>query len=91
ATKDKKKAFIYSALSGVAEPMGAIVGAFLILPIMNELTLAITFAVVAGIMVFISFDELLPAAKTYDKAHDSLYGLVLGMAVMAVSLILLNP
>ena len=63
--------------------MGAIVGAFLILPIMNELTLAITFAVVAGIMVFISFDELLPAAKTYDKAHDSLYGLVLGMAVMA--------
>ncbi|HED6605645.1 TPA: zinc transporter ZupT, partial [Campylobacter coli] len=75
----------------VAEPMGAIVGAFLILPIMNELTLAITFAVVAGIMVFISFDELLPAAKTYDKAHDSLYGLVLGMAVMAVSLILLNP
>ncbi|HEF9948670.1 TPA: ZIP family metal transporter, partial [Campylobacter coli] len=88
---DKKKAFIYSALSGIAEPMGAIVGAFLILPIMNELTLAITFAVVAGIMVFISFDELLPAAKTYDKAHDSLYGLVLGMAVMAVSLILLNP
>ncbi|EOH0081687.1 zinc transporter ZupT, partial [Campylobacter coli] len=47
--------------------------------------------VVAGIMVFISFDELLPAAKTYDKAHDSLYGLVLGMVVMAVSLILLNP
>ncbi len=91
ATKDKNKAFIYSALSGIAEPMGAIVGAFLILPIMNELTLAITFAVVAGIMVFICFDELLPAAKTYDKAHDSLYGLVLGMAVMAVSLILLNP
>ncbi|EAI7262609.1 zinc transporter ZupT [Campylobacter lari] len=91
ATNDKKKAFIYSALSGIAEPIGAFVGAFLILPIMNELTLAITFAVVAGIMVFISFDELLPAAKTYDKAHDSLYGLVLGMAVMAVSLILLNP
>lgn len=70
--------------------MGAIVGAFLILPIMNELTLAITFAVVAGIMVFISFDELC-LQQTYDKAHDSLYGLVLGMAVMAVSLILLNP
>ncbi|MEE6530789.1 hypothetical protein VWM68_11180, partial [Campylobacter coli] len=47
---------------------GAIVGAFLILPIMNELTLAITFAVVAGIMVFISFDELLPAAKNTTQS-----------------------
>ncbi|EOI0577490.1 zinc transporter ZupT, partial [Campylobacter jejuni] len=47
-------------------------------------------AVIAGIMVFISLDELLPAAKTYDKAHDSLYGLIAGMAIMALSLNLLG-
>ncbi|RTJ09080.1 zinc transporter ZupT [Campylobacter jejuni] len=90
ATGDKKKAFIYSALSGFAEPLGAFVGALILLPFIGDLTLAISFAVIAGIMVFISLDELLPAAKTYDKAYDSLYGLILGMAIMALSLNLLG-
>ncbi|EAL1772292.1 zinc transporter ZupT [Campylobacter jejuni] len=89
-TGDKKKAFIYSALSGFAEPLGAFVGALILLPFIGDLTLAISFAVIAGIMVFISLDELLPAAKTYDKAHDSLYGLIAGMAIMALSLNLLE-
>ncbi|EEL2784709.1 zinc transporter ZupT [Campylobacter jejuni] len=88
ATGDKKKAFIYSALSGFAEPLGAFVGALILLPFIGDLTLAISFAVIAGIMVFISLDELLPAAK--DKAHDSLYGLIAGMAIMALSLNLLG-
>lgn len=90
ATGDKKKAFIYSALSGFAEPLGAFVGALILLPFIGDLTLAISFAVIAGIMVFISLDELLPAAKTYDKAHDSLYGFIAGMAIMALSLNLLG-
>ncbi|HBK1802530.1 TPA: zinc transporter ZupT [Campylobacter jejuni] len=90
ATGDKKKAFIYSALSGFAEPLGAFVGTLILLPFIGDLTLAISFAVIAGIMVFISLDELLPAAKTYDKAHDSLYGLIAGMAIMALSLNLLG-
>ncbi len=90
ATGDKKKAFIYSAFSGFAEPLGAFVGALILLPFIGDLTLAISFAVIAGIMVFISLDELLPAAKTYDKAHDSLYGLIVGMAIMALSLNLLG-
>ncbi|EOH9850488.1 zinc transporter ZupT, partial [Campylobacter jejuni] len=90
ATGDKKKAFIYSALSGFAEPLGTFVGALILLPFIGDLTLAISFAVIAGIMVFISLDELLPAAKTYDKAHDSLYGLIAGMAIMALSLNLLE-
>ncbi|EEL0766590.1 zinc transporter ZupT [Campylobacter jejuni] len=90
ATGDKKKAFIYSALSGFTEPLGAFVGALILLPFIGDLTLAISFAVIAGIMVFISLDELLPAAKTYDKAHDSLYGLIAGMMIMALSLNLLE-
>ncbi|EAH6956017.1 zinc transporter ZupT [Campylobacter jejuni] len=90
ATGDKKKAFIYSTLSGFAEPLGAFVGVLILLPFIGDLTLAISFAVIAGIMVFISLDELLPAAKTYDKAHDSLYGLIAGMAIMALSLNLLG-
>jgi ZIP family zinc transporter len=52
--------------------------------------LGITFAAVAGIMVFISIDELMPAAQKYGEHHLSIYGFVGGMAVMAVSLIMLS-
>lgn len=88
ATGSKKKAFIYSFLSGLAEPLGAIVGYLILLPFMNELVFGILFALVAGIMVFISFDELLPAAREYGEHHLSIYGLVTGMIVMAISLLL---
>lgn len=88
ATGDKKKAFIYSFLSGMAEPVGALVGYILLKNFFNDLSFGIIFAMVAGIMVFISLDELLPAAKEYGEHHLSIYGLILGMIVMAVSLLL---
>jgi ZIP family zinc transporter len=87
ATGDKKSAFWYATLSGFAEPLGAILGFFLMLPFMGEATLGITFAIVAGIMIYISFDELLPAARVYGNAHTTLAGITLGMFVMAVSLV----
>lgn len=88
ATGSRKKAFIYSFLSGLAEPLGAIVGFFLLKAIFNDLAFGLLFAAVAGIMVYISFDELLPMAREYGKGHLELAGLVSGMLVMAVSLIL---
>jgi ZIP family zinc transporter len=90
ATGNKKKAFIYSFLSGLAEPVGALVGYLILMPFLNDLVFGILFAAVAGIMVFISLDELLPAAREYGEHHLSVYGVVLGMMVMAVSLILLG-
>ncbi|HCN04929.1 MAG TPA: zinc transporter ZupT [Bacteroidetes bacterium] len=89
ATHDRKKAFLWSFLSGLAEPVGAIVGYLLLLPIMSTTVMGVLFGMVAGIMVFISLDELLPAARAYGEHHLSVYGLVAGMAVMAVSLLLL--
>lgn len=88
ATGDKKKAFIYSFLSGMSEPVGAIVGYVFLRNYFNDLTFGIIFAMVAGIMVFISLDELLPAAKEYGEHHLSIYGLILGMIVMSISLLL---
>ncbi|MDZ5016713.1 zinc transporter ZupT, partial [Clostridium perfringens] len=85
ATGDKKKAFIYSFLSGMSEPIGAIVGYVFLRNYFNDLTFGIIFAMVAGIMVFISLDELLPAAKEYGEHHLSIYGLIVGRIVMAVS------
>jgi len=88
ATGDRKKAFLYALGSGLAEPVGAVIGFVILAPIMGELTLGITFGVVAGIMVYISFDELLPAARVYGNDHTTIVGLVMGMLIMAVSLIL---
>jgi zinc transporter, ZIP family len=88
ATGDKKKAFKLSFLSGLSEPVGAIVAYFLLMPFLNDIMFGIIFASVAGIMVFISLDELLPAAQKYDEAHLSIYGLIGGMVVMALSLLL---
>ncbi len=88
ATGSKKKAFLYSFASGLAEPLGALVGYLVFMPYLNDFVFGILFAAVAGIMVFISFDELLPAAREYGEHHLSIYGLVAGMAVMALSLLL---
>lgn len=88
ATGSKVKAFRYSFLSGLAEPVGALVGWLILMPYMNDVLFGIIFASIAGIMVFISFDELLPAAREYGEHHLSIYGLISGMAVMAVSLLL---
>lgn len=86
ATGSKKKAFIYSFLSGIAEPVGAIVGYLLLSKLFNDMTFGILFGMVAGIMVYISLDELLPASEEYGEHHVSIYGLISGMVVMAVSL-----
>lgn len=88
ATGDKKKAFRLSFLSGLSEPVGAIVAYLLLMPFLNDTMFGIIFAAVAGIMVFISLDGLVPAAKKYDEGHLSIYGLIGGMAVMAISLLL---
>ena len=88
ATGDKKKAFFYSFLSGLSEPIGAAVGFLILRPFFNEVVFGIIFALVAGIMVFISLDELLPAAQKYGEHHIAVYSLVAGMVVIASSLIL---
>lgn len=88
ATGSKRKAFWYSFSSGLAEPVGALVGWLILMPIMNDVVFGCIFAGVAGIMVFISFDELLPAAREYGEHHLSIYGLISGMIVMAISLLL---
>lgn len=88
ATKSRKKAFWYSFGSGLSEPIGALLGYFLLKQFFGPALFGIIFASVAGIMVFISLDELLPTAEKYGEHHVAIYGLVGGMVVMAVSLML---
>ena len=93
ATGSRKKAFILSFLSGLAEPLGALLAYFLLMPYLTDSNsgaiMASTMAAVAGIMVFISLDELLPSAEEYGEHHWGIYGLIGGMVVMAVSLLFL--
>ncbi len=90
ATGSRKKAFFYSALSGLTEPLGALAAYVVLHRVMSEAVLGYLFAGVAGIMVFISLDELLPTAQKYGKHHHAIYGVFAGMAVMAISLVLLR-
>lgn len=89
ATGNRKKAFFYSMLSGIAEPAGALALYFILMPFFNDVIFGMIFSAVGGVMVFISLDELLPAAQKYGAHHYSIYGLVMGMIVMAVSLLLI--
>jgi len=88
STGSKRKAFLYSFLSGLSEPVGALLGYFLLRNFLSDALFGIVFAGVAGIMVYISLDELLPTAEKYGKHHVAIGGLIAGMAVMAVSLVL---
>lgn len=88
ATKNRKKAFFYSFSSGLAEPVGAIIGYFLLIRFFSDAIFGIVFASVAGIMVYISLDELLPTAEEYGEHHVAIIGLIAGMIVMAFSLLL---
>ncbi len=88
ATGSRRKAFLYSFLSGLAEPLGALIGYLVLFPYLNDSVFGALFGVIAGIMVFISLDGLLPAAHEYGEHHLAIYGLIGGMAVMAVSLLL---
>jgi ZIP family zinc transporter len=89
ATKSRKKAFWLSLLSGLAEPVGAVIGYFLLRAWFNDITFGFVFAAVAGIMVYISLDELLPTAEEYGEHHIAIAGVIAGMVVMALSLVLL--
>lgn len=88
ATGNRRKAFLYSFLSGLSEPIGAILGYFLLMKFFNDAMFGVIFAAVAGIMVYISLDELLPTAEKYGEHHIAIYGLISGMIVMALSLLM---
>lgn len=97
ATGNRKKAFFYSVLSGLAEPVGAVIAYLGLLfffggnggGIPSEI-MGVLFGGVAGVMVYISLDELLPTSRAYGKGHDTLYGLTSGMLVMAISILILD-
>jgi ZIP family zinc transporter len=97
ATGNRRKAFMYSLLSGLAEPVGAGIAYLALLGMVGggsggfpSQVMGILFGAVAGIMVYISLDELLPTSRAYGRGHESVFGLIGGMVIMALSLLLMQ-
>jgi len=89
ATQNKGKAIKYAFISGMAEPLGAIISYLLLKPYLNQNTLSYIFALVAGVMVYISFDELLPTSFRDDQGHNAILGIMTGMTIVSISLLFL--
>lgn len=88
ATGNKKKAFWYATLSGLAEPLGAIIGYLVLRNFLKGPAFGFAFALTAGIMVYISLDELLPTAHEYGESHKIIWGILGGMLIMALGLLI---
>lgn len=88
ATGSKKLAILASLISGLAEPFGAALGYFILQPYMGANVYGIVFGLIGGVMVYLALDELLPTAKRYAQGHETVYGLVSGMAILASSLVM---
>lgn len=88
ATGSKRAALIATAISAIAEPLGAVLGYTVLAPFLSPIVYGWVFGVIAGVMVFLALDELLPTAKRYSKGHETTYGMILGMGALALSLVL---
>lgn len=88
ATGDKKITFLACLMSAAAEPIGALIGYLILAPFLSPFVFGALFGMIGGVMVFLSLDELLPAAKRYAQGHDAVYGVVAGMSIIAMSLVL---
>lgn len=83
ATGSRRQALQWALLSGLSEPLGAILAAFFILPVWSETVEAICISIAAGIMVYLSIDELLPSAESHGRHHLVVWGLIAGVILMA--------
>ncbi|MFW9950262.1 MAG: ZIP family metal transporter, partial [Candidatus Thorarchaeota archaeon] len=85
--QNKKKAFLWSFITGLSEPLGAIIVWLVLFPFINDYIIDTTLAIVAGIMIYISLDELLPVSRSLGKEHISILGIIAGMLIMSISLL----
>lgn len=88
ATHNKGYALAASFMSSLAEPVGALIGYIVLAPYLSHSVFGVVFGMIAGVMVFLALDELLPTAKKYAQGHETMYGLVTGMSALSISLIL---
>jgi len=85
ATDSVRRAFKYTFLSGMAEPFGALLAFLILRPFINDLVLGAIFALVAGIMIYISLEELIPSSRQYGYNNLALFSTFAGICLMPLS------
>lgn len=90
STGSKKKAFIYTLISGMAEPLGAILAFLFLKPVVTDNLMGIILALTAGIMLYISVNKLLVEAFKYKEKSASVIAFIIGLVFMLISHILLQ-
>ncbi len=88
ATGSRRAAFTATLISALAEPFGAAIGYVILAPFLSPMVYGALFGIIAGAMVYLALDELLPTARRYAKGHETVYGIIAGMGALAVSLVL---
>lgn len=83
ATGSRRRAFFAALLSGLVSPAAAFLAYIFMMPFLSAVVMSSLLAVVAGVMVYISIDELIPASRRIGHHHLSTYGVVVGMALLA--------
>jgi ZIP family zinc transporter len=85
ATKDKGKALKFTFISGISEPIGALLAFFVLRPFLNGFVIGASFALVAGIMLYISIEELIPSSRQYGHNRLALFSTFAGLVLMPLS------
>lgn len=88
ATGSKKRGVVYSLISGLAEPLGAIMAYLLLKNFINDVTIAIVLIFVAGIMISLAIEEMLPESNKYNKKRESVIGLLIGVILVLINVLL---
>ena len=85
STKSKRKAFFYTLLSGLSEPLGALIAYLFLANHINNFMMSIIFAIIAGIMMHISIYELLNESLQYKKKFLTFIFFIIGFLFMMAS------
>ena len=85
ATGSRKKAVYYTFLSGVAEPIGALIAFLVLKPFLSDLLLGILFSLVSGIMIYIALEELIPSSRQYGYKKPALYAALAGICLIPLT------
>ena len=82
STNSRFKAFIYTFISGISEPLGAVISYLFLSKYINNFILGIIYSIIAGMMLNIGYGELYKEAIQYNKKNAIIYSIIGGFLIV---------